>query len=185
MKFHRRMNLTALLVTIFGFRNKNKYSEFWFLTSQRYFLYKFRLKKDKPWVFLSKFRWRTILMHLLIPICGKFVDNQTSNLSCFGVAIWSFFFVNRCITPSEPIKNFITFEIDALETVGPVTLNDPGYRCFWSWWQFFVADQLRRLQPKTRSIYVFTFRETQNPDRLLYFYLLAFTLLWQAHSFQF
>jgi hypothetical protein len=55
--------------------------------------------------------------------------------------------------------------------VGPVTLNGPGDRCFWSWWPFLAADQLRGLkqiliQPKIRSIHVFTFRETQNPDRL-------------------
>jgi hypothetical protein len=79
MKFHRTMNLTALLVNILGSRNKTKHSEFWFLTSQRYLLYKFRLKKDKPWVFLSKFRWRTILMHLLIPICGKFTRAQLAH----------------------------------------------------------------------------------------------------------
>jgi hypothetical protein len=66
MKFHRRMNLTALLVTILGSRNKNKHSEFWYFTSQRYLLYKFRLKKDKPWVFLNKFRCRTNLMHFIL-----------------------------------------------------------------------------------------------------------------------
>jgi hypothetical protein len=65
-KFHPRTNLTALLVTILGSRNKNKHSEFWYLKFQRYLLYKFRLKTDKPWVFLSKFRCRTILMHFLL-----------------------------------------------------------------------------------------------------------------------
>jgi hypothetical protein len=55
--------------------------------------------------------------------------------------------------------------------VGPITLNGPGDRCFWPWWPFFVADQLRRLNQykinqKIRSIHVFTFRETQNPVRL-------------------
>jgi hypothetical protein len=39
--------------------------------------------------------------------------------------------------------------------VGPVTLIGPGDRCSWSWFN-----------QKTRSIHVFTFRETQNPDRL-------------------
>jgi hypothetical protein len=55
--------------------------------------------------------------------------------------------------------------------VGPVTLNGSGDRCFWSWWSFFAADQLKGLtknecNQKTRSIHVFTFCETQNPDRL-------------------
>jgi hypothetical protein len=79
MKFHCRMNLTALLVTILGSRNKNKHSEYWYLTSQRYLLYKFRLEKDKPWVFWSKFRCRTILMHFLLPICGKFTRAQLAH----------------------------------------------------------------------------------------------------------
>jgi hypothetical protein len=78
-KFHRRTNLTALLVTILGSRNKNKHSKFWYLTSQRYLLYKIRLEKDKPWVFLSKFRCRTILMHFLLPICGKFTRAQLAH----------------------------------------------------------------------------------------------------------
>jgi hypothetical protein len=79
MKFHRGMNLTALLVTILGSRNKNKHSEFWYLTFQRYLLYKFRLKKDKPWIFLSKFRCRTILMFFLLLICGKFTRAQLAH----------------------------------------------------------------------------------------------------------
>jgi hypothetical protein len=47
--------------------------------------------------------------------------------------------------------------------VGPVALNGPGDRCFWSWWPFFAAYQLRGL---TFYFLLFTFRETQNPDRL-------------------
>jgi hypothetical protein len=78
-KFHRRRNPMALLVTILGSRNKNKHSQFWYLTSQRYLQYKFRLKKDKPWVFLSKFRCRRILMLLLLPICGKFTRAQLAH----------------------------------------------------------------------------------------------------------
>jgi hypothetical protein len=73
------MNLTALLVTNLGSRNKNKHSEFWYLTTQRYLLYKFWLKKDKPWVFFSKFRCRTILMHFLLLICGKFTRAQLAH----------------------------------------------------------------------------------------------------------
>jgi hypothetical protein len=78
-KFHQRTNLTALLVTILGSRNKNKQSKFWYLTCQRYLLYKFRLEKNKPWEFLSKFRCRTILMHFLLPICGKFTRAQLAH----------------------------------------------------------------------------------------------------------
>jgi hypothetical protein len=85
MKFHRRMNLTAILVTILGSRNKKKHSEFWYLTFQRYLLYKFRPKKNKPWIFLSKFRWRTILMHLLIPMCGKFTRAQLAHQIFFFI----------------------------------------------------------------------------------------------------
>jgi hypothetical protein len=75
-------------VTILGSRNKNKHSRFWYLTSQRYFLYKFRLKKDKPWVFLSKFRCRTILMHFSLLISGKFHTRPTSASNFLSLKSW-------------------------------------------------------------------------------------------------
>jgi hypothetical protein len=55
--------------------------------------------------------------------------------------------------------------------VGPDTLYDPGGPLLLVPVPFFAADQLRDLNKykfnqKTRSIHVFTFRETQNPDRL-------------------
>jgi hypothetical protein len=46
-----------------------------------------------------------------------FFDNQTSNLSYFGVAIWSFFVANRCSSPLKGIKSFLIFEIDPFETL--------------------------------------------------------------------
>jgi hypothetical protein len=54
---------------------------------------------------------------------------------------------------------------------GPVTPNGPEDRCFWSWWPFLRlinSGDLKKYKfnQKTRSIHVFTFRETQNPDRL-------------------
>jgi hypothetical protein len=65
--------------------------------------------------------------------------------------------------------------------VGPVTLNGPGDRCFWSWWPFLRLINLRDLNKykfnrKTRSIHVFTFRETQDPDRLDTFDFVKLTL---------
>jgi hypothetical protein len=92
MKFHRRMNRTALLVTILGFRNKNKHSQFWYLTSQQYLLYKFRLKKDKPWVFFSKFRWRTILMHFLLVTTNMWqIYTRPTSASDFSIQNLSYY----------------------------------------------------------------------------------------------
>jgi hypothetical protein len=97
----------VLLVTILRSKNQKKYSEFWYLTSQRYFLYKFRLKKDKPWVFLGKFRCRINLMHFLLLICGKFTRAQLAHQifivefvwmvpwGCQISKFWVFFLVSR------------------------------------------------------------------------------------------
>jgi hypothetical protein len=57
MNFHRRMNLT---VTILGSRNKNKHSEFWYLTSQRYLLYRFR-HLTEPLFKQTPLDWKFIL----------------------------------------------------------------------------------------------------------------------------
>jgi hypothetical protein len=99
--------LSELLVTILGFRNKHNCSKFYNLTSQGYFIYKFRLKKVKPWVLLRKFHCRTNLMHLicstvkhmyfLLPICGKFIRDHS--LYWMTQEPWSnkiFFFTKTC-----------------------------------------------------------------------------------------
>jgi hypothetical protein len=113
MKFHREMNLTALLVNILGSRNKNKHSEFSYLTSQRYLLYKFRLKKDKPWVFLSKFRCRTILKQFLLPICGKFTRVQLAHRIFFFKTSLNGKFFYRKVNVSDfvPVKKSKIFKI--------------------------------------------------------------------------
>jgi hypothetical protein len=104
MKFHRWMNLTALLVTIFGSRSKYKHSDFWYLTSQRYLLYKFRLKKDKLWVLSSKFCCRTILMHFLLIICGKFTRAQPAH----QIFLYKFFFnVHISYVESKKVKTWV------------------------------------------------------------------------------
>jgi hypothetical protein len=42
-----------------------------------------------PWVFLSKFRCRTILMHFSLPICGKFTHAQLSHqIFCFRTSFY-------------------------------------------------------------------------------------------------
>jgi hypothetical protein len=107
MKFQYRMNLTALLVTILGSRNKNKHSEFWYLTSQWYLLYKFRLKKDKPWVLLSKFRCGTILMHFLLLICDKFTRAQLAH-QIFSIKNMNIF-LNKSIYIMEKSHIFAKF----------------------------------------------------------------------------
>jgi hypothetical protein len=70
-KFHRRINLMVVLVTILGSRNTKKYSKFWNLTSLRYLPYKFRLRRVKTWVLLSKLHPRTYLMALLLTKSGS------------------------------------------------------------------------------------------------------------------
>jgi hypothetical protein len=49
-KFHRRTNLTALLVTILGSRSKTKYSKIKYLISYGHLPHEFCLRKVKPWV---------------------------------------------------------------------------------------------------------------------------------------
>jgi hypothetical protein len=43
----------------------------------------------------------------------------------------------------QRIQNWSIREVELVSKpmVGPVTLNGPGSRCFWSWWPFYAADQ--------------------------------------------
>jgi hypothetical protein len=163
IKFHRRKNLTALLVTIWGSKNKNKHSEFWYLTSQRYLLYKFRLKKDKPWVYLSKFRCRTILMHLLLLKCGKFACAQLMHQIFFkkkgrmwdfgwvrsfywmlGPQVWSIYFHSdhcwgcECLLPLTGIVIFRRF-FSRKVSIGSVA--------YFRTWNFYVERKTSMTYP--------------------------------------